>query len=173
MLKTASQKYWLVAVFIIIIGCLFIWIDYRLDVVLNKSGSSDRTEIMLWDSYDTFVENQYKFDFNIQPDRKSVNVRYRIINASDKPIDIKNTINFAVVNDNGSKLGDPGNTVWRLSETDRRISQQIHIKSNGVFQDEVSIDREKINFNGSQYYIDAFFNGERISRYKIIEGLKK
>jgi len=156
----------------LIISLIVVSAVNALDKALSHPGGKPHTEIMLWKSPGYPKEPQLNFfKMEIYPSQESIQVVYNIENTSDKVTDIQDSIDIALVAGDANKIGDPGSTVWRWSQVrkDQKLNT-INMSPGEFFNKEISIDRKKSIVN-SLYYISAYYNGELVSQYKIIEGL--
>ena len=143
-----------------------------LDKVLKQPAGKTHTEIMLWSSpgYPKKPELNF-FKMEIHPSSDKVQVIYKIENASDKETDVRGDINLELVDGDANKIADPGTTVWRWSQTGvNREMTAMSLAPGKCFTEEIIIDRKQAHVS-SQYYINALYQGELVSQYKIIEGL--
>ncbi|KJR45465.1 hypothetical protein UF75_4141 [Desulfosporosinus sp. I2] len=68
-------------------------------------------------------------------------------------------------------IGDPGSLIWRWSENHSEGEfTKTGLAPGEIYKKEIVIDRKEIDIE-SQYYINAYYNGQLVSQYKIIEGL--
>jgi len=143
-----------------------------LDKAFTQPSGKTHTEMMLWKSPGYAQESQLDFyKIQIYPSQKNIRVVYKITNTSNKATDIQDSLDIAVVAADANNIGDPGSTVWRWSQVyGQRKVNTISLAPGEFFNEEISIDRKQaiVNF---QYYINAYYKGELVLQYKIIEGL--
>lgn len=162
-----------IAIFAIVI--LFISINAiisSLDKALNEPGGKTHTEMMLWKS-PGYPDEPYLnfFEFEIYPNPENIQVIYKIQNKSDKTTIVGNSIDLGVVRADENTIGDPGSLIWRWSENHSEGEfTKTGLAPGEIYKKEIVIDRKEIDIE-SQYYINAYYNGQLVSQYKIIEGL--
>lgn len=144
-----------------------------LDKALNESiGKNPHTEVMLWKSPGYPSNPQlYLFGTEVHPNPEKIIVNYRIQNKSDKAISIRDLIDVAVVKADANTIGDPGTLIWRWSQNyNEQEIKNIELGPGEFYQKEIAIDRKEIDLQ-SQYYINAYYDGDLVAQYKIIEGI--
>jgi hypothetical protein len=168
MLKILKQPIPLIIIFFLIFYFCFKIVDNQLNKAFNNS-SDYRNEISLWKEFGYSKEPSLNFSkFAIYPDKHNIRVEYKIENISDNPVNIINEIDLTVV-DSDSKAGDPGTTLWRwIQNSEKRNIKNTNLSPGNVYSEEIIINRQEANANG-QFYINAYYKGELVSQYKIIE----
>ena len=162
-----------IAIFAIVITIISInAIINSLDSALNEPGGKTHTEMMLWKSPGYPDEPQLNFfEFEIYPNPESIRVIYKIQNKSDKSTIIDNSVDLGVVRADANTIGDPGSLTWRWSQNHSEGEfAKTDLAPGGIYIKEIAINRKEIDIQ-SQYYINAYYNGQLVSQYKIIEGL--
>lgn len=162
-----------IAIFAIVV--LFISINViinSLEKALNEPGGKLHTEIMLWKSPGYPDESGLNFfEFEIHSNPESIQVIYRIQNKSDQSKVIGSSIDIGLVRADANTIGDPGSLIWRWSQNHNEGEfVETDLAPGEIYKKEIVIDRKEID-NQSQYYINAYYNGQLVSQYKIIEGL--
>ncbi|KUO72021.1 MAG: hypothetical protein APF81_02700 [Desulfosporosinus sp. BRH_c37] len=163
--------------FILILTIVFLCFSINafinsLDKALNKPGGKTHTEIMLWKS-PGYPEDPHLnfFEFQIYPNPENIRVIYKIQNRSYKPAMIESLVDIGVVRADENNIGDPGSLIWRWSQNHSESGLiKTDLAPGETYRREIVIDRKEIDIQ-SQYYINAYYNGQLVSQYKIIEGL--
>ena len=143
-----------------------------LDKAFNQPRGEAHTAMMLWQSPGYPKEPHLNFfNFEIYSNPENIRVVYKIENKSDKVTQIQNSIDIALVAGDANTIGDPGTIIWHWSEDRQNPKVNIISMAPGqIYKEEIYIDRKKVNVD-FQYYINAYYKGELVSQYKIIEGL--
>lgn|GEM_PF-5966304 len=173
LIKILKNPYFILITVIILFLISCNTVIRSLDKAFNESaGKTPHTAIMLWKSPGYSSEPQlYFFRTEIYPNPDKIIVNYKIENKSDKAMTIGNLIDVGVVKADANTIGDPGTLIWRWSQKHNEIRvEKIEISQRGIYQKEIEIDRKEIDIQ-FQYYINAYYNGEVVAQYKIIEGI--
>jgi len=153
----------------IIIGSIYFGSSY-LDHVFNHR-INPHAEIMLWHYTGYPKDKSISFsDSQISTAKDKLKVIYRIKNISDKTVNLHGWIDITLVRADGDKIGDPGTNAWVWSK-EVFMNAGATLKPGDVYAKEVEIDRTKLKFEDTQYYINLLFQGEIVAQYKIIEGI--